>query len=86
MPLALPRVLLVCCSYDLGVSFCKLIGILIVTVCCSYDRGVKHAGDVYYALVCRVALGDPLSTTDGRTACKVGNIYIYTYIYICRGQ
>lgn len=30
-----------------------------------YERGVKHAGEVYYALVCRVAMGSPLVTKDG---------------------
>ena len=32
-----------------------------------YERGVKHAGDVFYALVCRVALGEPVVTEDGTT-------------------
>jgi hypothetical protein len=32
-----------------------------------YKFGIKHAQDVYYALVCRVALGNPSVTQDGST-------------------
>ncbi|CAE7213394.1 unnamed protein product [Symbiodinium natans] len=35
-----------------------------------YERGVKHATHVYYALVCRVALGDPFVTKDGKTCAR----------------
>ena len=33
-----------------------------------YERGVKHANEVYYALVCRAALGEMVVTQDGATA------------------
>ncbi|CAE8669573.1 unnamed protein product [Polarella glacialis] len=32
-----------------------------------YERGVKHGNQVFYALVCRVALGKVLKTKDGKT-------------------
>lgn len=37
-----------------------------------YETGVKHATDVYYALVCRVALGALAVTKDGKTCIKTG--------------
>eukprot|EP00435_Cladocopium_sp_Y103_P010788 s3559_g2.t2 len=40
-----------------------------------YERGVKHANDVYYALVCRAALGEMVVTQDGETAVTGENIF-----------
>ncbi|CAK9097318.1 unnamed protein product [Durusdinium trenchii] len=37
-----------------------------------YDRNVKHATDVYYALVCRTALGELAVTKDGTTCVESG--------------
>ncbi|CAE7772735.1 NEIL3 [Symbiodinium sp. CCMP2592] len=37
-----------------------------------YERGVKHATNIYYALVCRVALGEVAVTKDGETCAKTG--------------
>ena len=35
-----------------------------------YEVGVKHAAHVYYALVCRAALGAAAITKDGKTCAK----------------